>query len=305
MSTRRTTAPEDLLPITDPDAIIRAANAEKGRQKQLEASTHSDSTPARRPRAALSGRPPSPFALHHPRSHRLASIPHNPRPVILSPQPLRPRGRSRGKPPPPPDYMKMLIDAQLALVEQARKDRYAAREEREANAKRMARMEEATLALIELVRQTPAPPAPITRSAEAELPRIRTSDAPHYTGPAQAVEPFLKWIHGVQVFFATKAIKSNVNKIRVVGSLIDETNLLLVYANEVDSYVGKPWQEFKDRLFKVAITPDWREELHERIVQLKMLDSEDFMSYSIRAQTLQRMINFDKPPQKIQQHWAT
>ncbi|OAV85523.1 hypothetical protein PTTG_30461, partial [Puccinia triticina 1-1 BBBD Race 1] len=92
------------------------------------------------------------------------------------------------------------------------------------------------------------------------------------------------------------AIESDINKIRIVGSFIDETNLLSVYANEVDSYVGKSWQEFKDRLFEVAITPEWREELYEQIVKLKMLDSEDFLGYSIRAQTLQRMVNFDKPP---------
>ncbi|OAV85470.1 hypothetical protein PTTG_30498, partial [Puccinia triticina 1-1 BBBD Race 1] len=92
-------------------------------------------------------------------------------------------------------------------------------------------------------------------------------------------------------FFATKAIESDINKIRIVGSFIDKTNLLSVYANKVDSYVGKSWQEFKDRLFEVAITPEWREELYEQIVKLKMLDSEDFLGYSIRARMLQRMVN--------------
>ncbi|OAV85418.1 hypothetical protein PTTG_07604, partial [Puccinia triticina 1-1 BBBD Race 1] len=162
----------------------------------------------------------------------------------------------------------MLIDAQLASVEQARKDRYAAQEEREANAARMARMEEATLVLIQSVRQTPPATAPTPRSAESEP----------------------------QTDLATRAIESDVNKIWVVGSFIDKTNLLSVYANEVNSYVGKTWLEFKNRLFEVAITPEWREELYKQIIKLKMLDSEDFMGYSIRAQTLQRMVNFDKPP---------
>ncbi|OAV89520.1 hypothetical protein PTTG_04126 [Puccinia triticina 1-1 BBBD Race 1] len=317
MSTRRTTAPEDLLAITNPNAIIRAANAEKRRLKQLESSLHSDPSPDNTSPEGLESlassnktvRPDSlppallaPIQSINPTSTPLVAQPSQPHPPskqtrLNSSRPMEQHQQGQSGAP-PPDYMKMLVDAQLAVVDQARKDRHAAREEREANAARMARMEEATLALIQSVQQSPPTSAPTTRSAEAELPQIRTSDAPCYTGPAQAVEPFLKWIHRVQVFFATKAIESDVNKIWVVGSFIDETNLLSVYANKVNSYVGKSWQEFKERLFEVAITPDWREELHKRIVQLRMLDSEDFMSYSIRARTLQRMINFDKPPHK-------
>ncbi|OAV85664.1 hypothetical protein PTTG_30358, partial [Puccinia triticina 1-1 BBBD Race 1] len=265
----RTTAPDDLLPITDPDAIIRATNAEKRRQKQLEPSIHSESTPD----DSITGSSSSSSSTVRPSTHPFSSQPPQPCSSTKQQQPnntpLMAQSQQDQGGNHPPDYMKMLINAQLASVEQARKDRYAAREEREANAARMARMEEATLALIQSVRQTPPATAPTPRSAESELPRIRTSDGTRSTGPAQAIEPFLKWIHGVQVFFATKAIESDVNKIRVVGSFIDETNLLSVYANKVDSYVGKTWLEFKNRLFEVAITPEWREELYEQIVKLK------------------------------------
>ncbi|KAA1079702.1 hypothetical protein PGT21_021668 [Puccinia graminis f. sp. tritici] len=39
MPTRNNTNPNELLPLTDPEAIIRAANAEKRRSKQLQSTS--------------------------------------------------------------------------------------------------------------------------------------------------------------------------------------------------------------------------------------------------------------------------
>ncbi|OAV84822.1 hypothetical protein PTTG_31030, partial [Puccinia triticina 1-1 BBBD Race 1] len=165
MSTRRNTAPEDITPISDPDAIIRAANAKKRLLKQLASSSDaalksSDSDPSSSSSSDDTVRPFIPPTVEQPADESTSyGANTNPLPPLSAPpapsapplpscsphekpqpsnpslmdQPQRDQGGN-----PPPDYMKMLVDAQLATVEQARKDRHAAREEREANAKRMA-----------------------------------------------------------------------------------------------------------------------------------------------------------------------
>ncbi|OAV86442.1 hypothetical protein PTTG_10098 [Puccinia triticina 1-1 BBBD Race 1] len=119
-------------------------------------------------------------------------------------------------------------------------------------------------------------------------------DGPKFQGPFQAVEPFLNWIQGVQIHFTTRAITNNDDKLHVIGTLLEETNLLSLYANEVGSYMGKPWSDFKARLFEYSLPQLWREDLEEKAQHLAMMDSETFITYSTRARTLQSMINFNK-----------
>ncbi|OAV85357.1 hypothetical protein PTTG_10469 [Puccinia triticina 1-1 BBBD Race 1] len=120
------------------------------------------------------------------------------------------------------------------------------------------------------------------------------SDGPKFKGPFQAVEPFLNWIQGVQIHFTTRAMTNNDNKLHVIGTLLEETNLLSLYANKVGAYIGKPWSDFKARLFEYSLPQSWRDDLEEKAQHLLMMDLEAFIVYSTRAQTLQSMINFDK-----------
>ncbi|KAH9454285.1 hypothetical protein Pst134EB_014379 [Puccinia striiformis f. sp. tritici] len=138
-------------------------------------------------------------------------------------------------------------------------------------------------------------PAPTGRSnnAELDLQRFRTSDGPKFTGPFMEVEPFVRWINSLQIFFTTKNVILAADKIKVVGSLFDESNILRFYANESSKYLTGSWESFKTRMFQVALPLNWRMELKQQIHRLSMLPGESFLSYSTRARTLQSSANFD------------
>ena len=59
-----------------------------------------------------------------------------------------------------------------------------------------------------------------------DLQRFRVTDRHLYTGPTQAIKPFLNWIQGVQIFFTTKGVTHDLKKLHIVSSLIRETNTL-------------------------------------------------------------------------------
>ncbi|POW11587.1 hypothetical protein PSTT_05157 [Puccinia striiformis] len=120
-------------------------------------------------------------------------------------------------------------------------------------ASRMERLEDALLELS-------LKPEPVDRPlalapGRIDLQRFKTSDGPMYNGPFQSVEPFITWVNGVQIFFATKAVSHPEDKIRVVGCLIREPNTLTFYANDVENLVTKTWIEFKKALFDFALPP--------------------------------------------------
>ncbi|KNE93556.1 hypothetical protein PSTG_13089 [Puccinia striiformis f. sp. tritici PST-78] len=101
----------------------------------------------------------------------------------------------------------------------------------------------------------------------------------------RAVEPFLQWIHGVQIFFNTKAISHPDDKICVAGGLLKTTILPLFYANEGPKNIGNTWEAFKTQLFKVTL-PRRRTDLKANIRQLKMTSSKSFIEFSTCACTL-------------------
>ncbi|KAA1072855.1 hypothetical protein PGTUg99_020747 [Puccinia graminis f. sp. tritici] len=68
-----------------------------------------------------------------------------------------------------------------------------------------------------------------------------------YCGPFQETESFLRWIHGVQIFFKTQDVTNAADKIKILGNLIAETNLQSFYANEAADFLTKSWEEFKTR----------------------------------------------------------
>ncbi|POV98108.1 hypothetical protein PSHT_14202 [Puccinia striiformis] len=102
-----------------------------------------------------------------------------------------------------------------------------------------------------------------------------------------------RWVNGLQVFFTTKNVTRASDKIKVIGGLIDESNLLKFYANEASKYLTGSWEAFKTRMFQVALPMNWRMELRKEIHHLAMLPTESFMGYSTRARTLQTLANFD------------
>ncbi|KAA1133492.1 hypothetical protein PGTUg99_018559 [Puccinia graminis f. sp. tritici] len=132
-------------------------------------------------------------------------------------------------------------------------------------------------------------PAP----GRVDLQKFRTSDGPTYRGPFQETEPFLRWIHGVQIFFETKSVNNAADTIKILGNLVVETNLQSFYANEASGFLTKSWEEFKTQMFDFALPNNWRSGLQCQIRKLDMSPSKTFLEYSTRARTLQSLFNFD------------
>lgn len=158
--------------------------------------------------------------------------------------------------------MKLLMASHQASIAQAQADC-------QSSANRMARLEEAWLGLSVKPDAAPIPTGP--EAGRINLQRFRI-----FVGPAKSVEPFVSWIHGVQVFYATKGVTNDIDKIRLVGGLIRETNLLSFYTNEVDTLVAGSWSSFKTRLFEYALPPLWRVTLQQQTRRLGMSDSKSF-----------------------------
>ncbi|KNE98841.1 hypothetical protein PSTG_07863 [Puccinia striiformis f. sp. tritici PST-78] len=91
----------------------------------------------------------------------------------------------------------------------------------------------------------------------------------------------------------TKNIPDDDNKIYVAGGLIRDTNLVGFYASEGQSFIGKTWDVFKARIFKVALPQRWRTDLKSKLRKLLMGPTELFIVFSGRARTLQTLINFN------------
>ncbi|KAH9451806.1 hypothetical protein Pst134EA_025744 [Puccinia striiformis f. sp. tritici] len=226
MSTRNSNNP--LLPLTDPERLIRSANAEKRRLAQPNSPSIS----------ANSITFPTP----------LNSIPTmSDTPVNANdttPIAADPLGKDSTESFPASSMsteamIRAFIQVQHASALQS--------------ASRIERLESAVLELS--IKSEPRESPPTVEPGRIDLQRFKTSDGPSFTGPFQAVEPFITWMNGVQIFFATKAVWHPVDKIRVVGCLIREANTLAFYANGVETFVTKSWDEFKVSLFEFALPP--------------------------------------------------
>ncbi|KAH9458395.1 hypothetical protein Pst134EB_010697 [Puccinia striiformis f. sp. tritici] len=253
MTCCRTLSTNNLLPLSDPEAIIRAANTAR---RHLTQPVRPTQTP---PMTDLPG-------------NSTPNIPHLPDDSYRA-------------------WFRLVIKAQHAALVQNEYDRRAAREAAEANTTRIARLEELVLALA--VKSEEPPRRTRLEDGELDLQKFRTSDGPKFTGPPMTVEPFVKWVSGLQIFFTTKNVTRASDKIKVIGGLIDDSNLLKFYANEAADYLAGSWETFKTRIFQVALPLNWRMELRKQIHQLAMTPTESFMDYSTRARTLQTLANFD------------
>ncbi|PLW51156.1 hypothetical protein PCASD_02465 [Puccinia coronata f. sp. avenae] len=137
------------------------------------------------------------------------------------------------------------------------------------------------------------PTTPI-KDGWVDLQCFRASNGPLYTGLARAIKPFLNWIQGVQIFFTTKDVTHNLDKLRIVGSLIRETNTLAFYTGRATKLETYSWEQFKRDLFDFALPPLWQSSLRKWVFTIRMADKELFLTYSTRVRTLQRMINLDE-----------
>ncbi|PLW12537.1 hypothetical protein PCASD_24919 [Puccinia coronata f. sp. avenae] len=280
MTTSRNTAANDLLPLSDPKAIIRARNA-----------------------ASLRDRPFPPFPSHATAllvpalmsdtgdNHHDREEPYNVKQKTDS------AALDTAK-----DWFRRVLKAQHASIVQAREDRQQVIEDRRAdcklflaahqdNADRIGRLEDLLLAM-NLKNESGAQPAR-AEPGRVDLQKFRTSDGPMYRGPFQETKSFLRWIHGVQIFFETKDVSNAADKIKILGNLIAETNLQLFYANNAAGFLNRLWEEFKARLFDSALPSNWRSGLQRQVCKLDMSPAETFLEYSTRARTLQSLFNFD------------
>jgi hypothetical protein len=93
-------------------------------------------------------------------------------------------------------------------MEDRRADRQIFLAAHQASATRIARLEDLLLAMNvkNKIGARPAQPTP----GRVDLQKFRTSDRPF-----QETELFLRWIHGVQIFFETKDVSNAADKIKI------------------------------------------------------------------------------------------
>ncbi|KAH9453482.1 hypothetical protein Pst134EA_024353 [Puccinia striiformis f. sp. tritici] len=137
------------------------------------------------------------------------------------------------------------------------------------------------------IRLSPAP-----KSDCLDLQKFCIAGGPHYTGPFHSIEPFLKWVQQLQLFFKTKGVVKDNDKICITGGLLEETQLLDFCATFADPL----WDAFKTQLFEVTLPQQWCTTLKTNLRQMSMGSTTSFISFSGWAQTLQALINFDISP---------
>ncbi|PLW50881.1 hypothetical protein PCASD_01081 [Puccinia coronata f. sp. avenae] len=198
-----------------------------------------------------------------------------------------------------PDYLCMLMESQHNLLLQAQQDRAALAERmtwfKEASAQQIAQLEEAILLMSTKQLEPSDCPCPSASAASdrIDLQRFRTANGPIYPGPFQDAEHFLNWINATQIFFTAKGVSHDTDKIRIVGSLIREVNVLAFYSNRIDSFLQLSWARFKAELFDFALPPLWRTTLRDQLCDLCMRDGDTFTTFSTRARTIQTLVKFD------------
>ncbi|KAH9459282.1 hypothetical protein Pst134EA_019437 [Puccinia striiformis f. sp. tritici] len=288
---------DNLIPLTDPEVIIRAASAAR-RKAKLDAVLQ-DRNPVTPPNLTLSTTPlhnlpqlpTSPVMSGNP-APTSAGHPANTQKVTVHPSNSA-GGSSLSQAQPHVDalslqeYLKSIMELQHRSIDLANLDRQAERARREASQRR--RPHRTTRGdLDHPVRQEPTRPEP----GRLDLQRFRV-EGPYYTGPFQEVEPFITWFEGVEIVFTTKGITNDDDKLSVMGMLIREGQTQRFYAHGISKFLGNSWANFKTKLLNFALPPLWRTDLREKLRHLEMTNSESFLDYSNRSKTLQNMLNFE------------
>ncbi|KNE91117.1 hypothetical protein PSTG_15468 [Puccinia striiformis f. sp. tritici PST-78] len=332
MSNTRSTG-KSLLPIVDPEALLRTAAAERRRLAKILGNSSEPSihvpTPTPKASPSTSIQVPSisyPSTTFHTPATSPPGTPANPpaeppftpsllrtNPMTDTPNTSLPGGNDPPKDPAPPKktespkgggssspksagknpiadhYVELLLKLQHTAAMQLQEER-----QRNADRERIARLENTLFDVVtkseeeKIARLTPAP-----KSGRLDLQKFRIADGPSFKGTLHDIEPFLKWITQLRIFFSTKGVTDDDDKICITGGLLENTMLLDFYVSEGPSFAGKSWNEFKTRLFEVALPQSWRTTLKTKLRQLTMGPKETFIAFSGRAQTLQTLINFD------------
>ncbi|KNE95852.1 hypothetical protein PSTG_10912 [Puccinia striiformis f. sp. tritici PST-78] len=191
-------------------------------------------------------------------------------------------------------YVELLLKLQHTAAVQLQEERQNNIDQRCADHERIARLENTLFDVVTKAEeeiQICLSPAP--KSDRLNLQKFRIADGPSFRGTLHDIEPFLKWITQLQIFFSTKGVTNDDNKICVASGLLENTMPLDFYVAKGPTFVGKPWNKFKTRLFKDALPQRWRTTLKTKLRQLTTGPKETFIAFSGQAQTLQILINFD------------
>ncbi|KAH9443226.1 hypothetical protein Pst134EB_027577 [Puccinia striiformis f. sp. tritici] len=93
-----------------------------------------------------------------------------------------------------------------------------------ASAVRIARLEEAFIGATIKAKEALGTPRP--SSNQVDHRRFKASEGPAYTGPYQEIEPFVVWMNAIELFFTSKDISLDRDRIIIAGGRILETNLM-------------------------------------------------------------------------------
>ncbi|KAH9464455.1 hypothetical protein Pst134EB_003989 [Puccinia striiformis f. sp. tritici] len=325
MSNTRSTG-KSLLPIVDPEVLLRTAAAERRRLAKIAAissetsihvpSTSLPSTSFHTPITSPPGTPANPLAEPPFTPSLLRTVPmaDPPNPSLSAgndppkdnppKEPKKadpPKGsgssssKSTGKNTTADHYVELLFKLQHTAAVQLEEERRLNIEQRQADRERIARLENTLFdVVIKSEEEKSARLTPIPKSNRLDLQKFRITDGPSFKGVLHDIEPFLKWITQLEIFFSTKGLTHDDDKIHVAGGLLENTRLLDFYISEGPTYIGKSWNEFKTRLFEVALPQRWRNTLRTKLCHLVMGPKETFITFSGRARTLQTLINFDR-----------
>ncbi|EFP76257.1 uncharacterized protein PGTG_02698 [Puccinia graminis f. sp. tritici CRL 75-36-700-3] len=188
------------------------------------------------------------------------------------------------------EYLKGIMQLQHQSIDQANVDRSALMESlkskwelRQANADRIAKLEEAILRMA--IKNESDTPSTRIEAGRIDLQRFRSSDGPLFSGPFQDVERFITWLRSVQIFFATKGVTHDDDKIQVIGGLIRETNTTAFYASGFETFLGQPWSEFRTKLIAFALPPNWRTTLRGKFKDLRMTKS-DMLNFDLKKEAI-------------------
>ncbi|KAH9461429.1 hypothetical protein MJO28_009329 [Puccinia striiformis f. sp. tritici] len=275
---------DDPLPLSDPELIIRQANAAKRRDaanalkhQQQKAQTSLPTTSKEDPLTKMD-------SSDHPSNPKTAKSGSN--------EPNQgPFNHPKESDMDNASFLRGLLQLQHTAILQAKEDRKTILADQQEDAAHFAVLGEELLRLkvqVDLVNQKPK----TSSSNRLDLSKFKPSDGPNFTGPYPEIEPFIKWLRGIQLLFDTRKTTDDKTKILVVGELIKETNTLAFYSNGFADLITKSWDEFQTKLMDFALPPLWRSDLREKARQLKMSDTETFLAYNTRARTLQSLINF-------------
>lgn len=187
--------------------------------------------------------------------------------------------------------VRLLLAAQHASSVQSLADRQALAADRRATQERMAQIQQA---LLRLGTKTKAIlPSPQPTGCGIDFQCFRLSDGPVFRGPFHMVKPFLNWLKAVEIFFDTKGVVLDKDKICIAGGMIQETNTLAYYTANVSTHLDLSWNEFRTNLLSFVLLSLWLTKLCEQVCHLKMGESELFIVYSTHARTLRTLINFE------------